>query len=113
MGVQKTIITPGNSSLYVKKGDEIHLEYTGWLFDEDAEDNKGDQFDTSVGRGESIITIGRGLVLKGWDEGVIGSADSSPMMLGEKATLVITPDLAYGSRDLEIKAINGKRADST
>ena len=59
MGVQKTIITPGNSSLCVKKGDEIHLEYTGrvalaywdqylivisgWLFDEDAEDNKGDQ----------------------------------------------------------------------
>lgn len=29
MGVQKTIITPGNASLSVKKGDEIHLEYTG------------------------------------------------------------------------------------
>ncbi|RMZ73404.1 peptidylprolyl isomerase [Pyrenophora seminiperda CCB06] len=79
--------------------DQYLIVHSGWLFDEDAEDNKGVQFDTSVGRGDKIITIGRGLVLKGWDEGIVAcSTDFSPMKLGEKATMILTPDLAYGSR---------------
>ncbi|KAF2423474.1 peptidyl-prolyl cis-trans isomerase [Tothia fuscella] len=49
-------------------------------------------FDTSVGRGEFDTKIGIGRVIRGWDEGIV------TMSLGEKATLVISSDYAYGSR---------------
>jgi len=38
------------------------------------------------------VQIGRGMVIRGWDEGVIA------MSLGEKARLEITPDFGYGAR---------------
>ncbi|KAF1830042.1 peptidyl-prolyl cis-trans isomerase [Decorospora gaudefroyi] len=124
MGVEKIIVSPGNGIDYPKKHDEVSMEYTGWLFDETAPGNKGYKFDTSVGRGDLITPIGAGRVIRGWDEGVLGTNYTSPMTLGEKATLIITPDLAYGSRgfpghipagakliyDVELKTINGKRA---
>ncbi|CAN9106249.1 unnamed protein product [Alternaria alternata] len=100
MGVEKLVIKPGNGIDYPKKHDEVSMEYTGWLFDDDAPDHKGGQFDTSVGRGDLITPIGAGRVIKGWDEGILGSAEASPMTLGEKATLIITPDYAYGPRML-------------
>ncbi|KAK1839043.1 peptidyl-prolyl cis-trans isomerase, partial [Colletotrichum chrysophilum] len=49
-------------------------------------------FDSSVGRGDFITRIGVGQVIKGWDEGV------TTMKVGEKATLDITSDYAYGER---------------
>ncbi|KAL1800642.1 hypothetical protein ACET3X_000984 [Alternaria dauci] len=124
MGVEKLVIKPGNGIDYPKKHDEVSMEYTGWLFDDDAPDHKGGKFDTSIGRGDLITPIGAGRVIKGWDEGILGSAEASPMTLGEKATLIITPDYAYGPRgfpghipanaklifDVELKAINGKKA---
>ncbi|KAI4930187.1 hypothetical protein J4E85_004812 [Alternaria conjuncta] len=90
MGVEKLVIRPGNGIDFPKKHDEVSMEYTGWLFDDDAPDHKGGQFDTSVGRGDLITPIGAGRVIKGWDEGILGSAEASPMTLGEKATLIIT-----------------------
>jgi FK506-binding protein 1 len=68
------------------------------------------RFDSSVGRGDLITPIGVGRVIKGtqphietcarsantdssaagWDEGILGSSDSAPMSLGEKATLTIS-----------------------
>jgi len=125
MGVEKLVIRPGNGTDFPKKHDEVSMEYTGWLFDDDAPDHKGGQFDTSVGRGDLITPIGAGRVIKGWDEGILGSAEASPMTLGEKATLIITSDYAYGTRgfpghipanaklifDVELKAINGKKAE--
>jgi len=125
MGVEKLVIRPGNGIDFPKKHDEVSMEYTGWLFDDDAPDHKGGQFDTSVGRGDLITPIGAGRVIKGWDEGILGSAEASPMTLGEKATLIITSDYAYGTRgfpghipanaklifDVELKAINGKKAE--
>ncbi|KAI4943900.1 hypothetical protein J4E91_009047 [Alternaria rosae] len=90
MGVEKLVIRPGNGIDFPKKHDEVSMEYTGWLFDDDAPDHKGGQFDTSVGRGDLITPIGAGRVIKGWDEGILGSEEASPMTLGEKATLIIT-----------------------
>ncbi|KAH9868831.1 hypothetical protein J1614_007906 [Plenodomus biglobosus] len=98
MGVEKTIIKPGNGIDIPKKHDEVSMEYTGWLFDEEAPECKGTQFDTSAGRGDIITPIGVGRVIRGWDEGILGSQSTSPMTLGEKATLTISADYGYGAR---------------
>ena len=50
------------------------------------------RFDSSVGRGDFVTAIGKGRVIKGWDEGVV------QMKLGEQAILDITYDYAYGDR---------------
>jgi FK506-binding protein 1 len=39
MGVEKTIIKNGNGTDFPKNGDDVAMEYTGWLF-EPANDNK-------------------------------------------------------------------------
>ncbi|KAK3677790.1 hypothetical protein LTR78_002640 [Recurvomyces mirabilis] len=96
MGVIKKQITPGNGVDKPKAGDTITMEYTGNLQDTKAADGKGKQFDSSVGRGDFKTKIGVGQVIKGWDEGVL-STDGG-MTLGEKATLTITGDYAYGDR---------------
>ena len=78
--------------LVVGTGEEARIgataivHYTGWLLD-------GTKFDSSVDRGTPFeFVIGRGQVIKGWDEGV-GS-----MNVGGKRELIIPPDLAYGDR---------------
>ncbi len=69
------------------------VHYTGWLYDADAEDNRGEKFDSSVDRGEPFkFPLGAGRVIRGWDEGVAG------MKVGGKRRLVIPPDMAYGER---------------
>jgi peptidylprolyl isomerase len=66
------------------------MHYTGWLWEKGA---KGKKFDSSVDRGKPFsFQIGRGMVIKGWDEGV------ASMKTGGKRTLLIPPDLGYGAR---------------
>ncbi|CAG8970781.1 hypothetical protein HYALB_00001568 [Hymenoscyphus albidus] len=89
MGVTKTILSEGNGPI-PKKGDTVTIQYTGYLKDTSKPDNKGDKFDSSVGRGPFVVPIGVGKVIKGWDEGV------TTMKVGEKASLDITSDFAYG-----------------
>jgi len=122
MGVTKQLISPGDGVTKAKAGDTITMEYTGNLEDTSKSDNRGKQFDTSVGRGDFKTKIGVGQVIKGWDEGVL-SVDGG-MTLGEKSRLTITGDYAYGERgfpglipknatlifDVQLKAINGKTA---
>jgi len=128
MGVEKIINSEGNGADFPKKGDYVTMDYTGWLFDESAPGNKGGTpygtpFDSSVGRDEFKTKIGLGKVIRGWDEGIIGTPSQPGMSLGEKATLVISSDFGYGDRgfpgfippssklifDLHLKAINDKR----
>ena len=74
-------------------GKVVIVHYTGWLYDPKAPDQKGKQFDSSVGRPTPFsFLIGRGKVIKGWDEGVAG------MKVGGKRTLVIPPAMGYGAR---------------
>ncbi|KAF4980104.1 hypothetical protein FZEAL_3825 [Fusarium zealandicum] len=114
MGVNKTIITEGSGAI-PSNGQTVTIEYTGYLKDTNKPDNKGDKFDSSVGRGDFVVKIGVGQVIKGtpafrssetlrenhvdankaiagWDEGV------TTMKVGEKATLDISPDYGYGAR---------------
>lgn len=73
-----------------KTGDMCVMHYTGWLYENGV---KGAKFDSSVDRGQPFkFTIGVGQVIKGWDEGV-GS-----MKVGGKRTLIIPPQLGYGTR---------------
>jgi len=76
-----------------EKEKAVLVHYTGWLYDPKAPDQKGKQFDSSVGRPTPFsFLIGRGKVIKGWDEGVPG------MKKGGKRTLIIPPSMAYGER---------------
>ena len=71
-------------------GKSVTVHYTGWLTDGVIQ---GKKFDSSKDRGDPFIfPLGRGQVIKGWDEGVAG------MKVGGKRTLVIPPDLGYGAR---------------
>src|SRR5919201_4787166 len=69
-----------------KPGDSVRVHYTGWL-------ENGKKFDSSHDRREPLVfPIGKGRVIKGWDEGV-GS-----MKVGGKRKLVIPAHLGYGDR---------------
>jgi FKBP-type peptidyl-prolyl cis-trans isomerase FkpA len=73
------------------KGNTVTVNYTGWLYDANQTDNKGQQFDTSIGRGPFTFALGAGQVIAGWDQGVAG------MKVGGTRRLVIPPSLGYGS----------------
>jgi FKBP-type peptidyl-prolyl cis-trans isomerase len=67
-------------------GDVVSVHYTGKTTD-------GVKFDSSLDRGKPFVfTLGSGMVIKGWDEGVLG------MKKGEKKTLTISADKAYGAQ---------------
>jgi peptidylprolyl isomerase len=69
-------------------GQTCVMHYTGWLWVNGA---KGNKFDSSLDRGKPFeFPIGRGRVIKGWDEGV------ATMQPGGKRTLLIPAHLAYG-----------------
>ena len=79
----------------VQSGRAALVQYTGWLYDEKAPDNKGKQFDTSTTRGLPFgFIVGVGKVIKGWDQGVLG------MKVGGKRTLVVPPQMGYGDKDV-------------
>jgi len=70
-----------------KKGDTISVHYTGKL------ESDGSTFDSSIPRGSPLdFTVGKGMVIKGWDEGLLD------MCVGEKRKLIIPSHEAYGDR---------------
>ena len=60
--VEVVEIAPGLSAKIVQRGygraaeagDFVEVHYTGWLYDEQAEDHRGDKFDSSVDRGQKF-----------------------------------------------------------
>jgi FKBP-type peptidyl-prolyl cis-trans isomerase len=74
-------------------GKEVSVHYTGWLYDAKAKDRHGRKFDSSRDHGDTFsFTLGAGMVIRGWDQGVAG------MKVGGTRTLVIPADLGYGAR---------------
>lgn len=66
-------------------GQNVTVHYTGWLTD-------GSKFDSSVDRNQPFqFSLGKGQVIRGWDEGVQG------MKIGGKRKLTIPAQLGYGA----------------
>jgi FKBP-type peptidyl-prolyl cis-trans isomerase FkpA len=73
-----------------KKGQSVTVHYTGWLFNDG---EKGAKFDSSLDRRDPFVfSLGAGMVIRGWDEGVAG------MKVGGERTLIIPAELGYGAR---------------
>lgn len=47
MKLEKIVIRAGNDYDYSTKGDIVEVHYTGWLYLENAADNKGHQYATA------------------------------------------------------------------
>ena len=93
-GLRYKVTTPAGEPATAQAGDWVSVHYTGRL-------ENGQPFDTSTdprpeGRTMTIrpftFKLGEKRVIAGWEEGVAG------MKVGEKRTLVIPPDLAYGKQ---------------
>lgn len=68
-----------------KTGDTVRVHYTGKLDD-------GTEFDSSDGRDPLEFEVGKGLVIPGFEEAVVG------MAAGDKTSVTIPPDAAYGPK---------------
>ena len=73
----------------VKSGDKVKVHYHGKL-------TTGETFDSSAGREPLEFEVGSGMVIKGFDDGVTG------MAVGDKKTINIPFDEAYGPRNPEM-----------
>ena len=68
-----------------KAGDTLTMQYVGTAW------SNGQQFDASWDTGQPLpFQLGAGMVIPGWDEGMVG------MQKGGRRLLVIPPDMAYG-----------------
>ncbi len=88
--IKDTVLGNGRQA---EKGLAVTVHYTGWLYDPNQKDGKGKKFDSSLDRNDPFVfNLGGGQVIRGWDEGVDG------MKIHGKRTLIIPPDMGYGSR---------------
>jgi peptidyl-prolyl cis-trans isomerase A (cyclophilin A) len=84
-GLEYIEIEPGTGT-EAEAGKTVSMHYIGKFQD-------GKVFDSSMSRGEPItFQLGKGKVIKGWDEGI------ALMQVGGKAQLIIPPQLGYGER---------------
>jgi len=84
-GLKYIISNPGTGA-QAEAGKTVKVHYTGKLLD-------GTKFDSSLDRNDPIeFTLGKGMVIPGWDEGI------ALLKEGGKALLIIPSNLAYGAR---------------
>lgn len=87
-GLIITDVTLNDNGQIAMSGNKVQVHYVGTLID-------GTKFDSSRDRGSPFkFTIGKGEVIKGWDEGIKG------MRVGDIRTLTIPPHLGYGERKM-------------
>jgi FKBP-type peptidyl-prolyl cis-trans isomerase FkpA len=83
LGIEDVVAGTGEAAA---AGQRVTVHYTGWLTD-------GSKFDSSKDRDDPFeFWLGKGQVIRGWDEGVQG------MKVGGKRKLTIPPEMGYGSR---------------
>jgi FKBP-type peptidyl-prolyl cis-trans isomerase FkpA len=91
-GLQYQDVTVGSGATAMS-GAMVSVHYTGWLHDPTAPGARGRKFDSSKDRQDPFrFELDGGMVIAGWDEGVLG------MQVGGTRVLVIPPALGYGSR---------------
>lgn len=87
---------PEDCERKTKKGDSLSMHYTGTLYKD------GSKFDSSHDRNQPFsFTLGQGMVIKGWDEGLTG------MCVGEKRKLTIPAGKGYGASGAGAKIPGG------
>jgi len=85
--IEDVVIGTGDEAI---AGKSVTVHYTGWLFEGG---RTGRKFDSSKDRNDPFaFSLGKGQVIRGWDEGVAG------MKTGGTRKLTIPPDLGYGAR---------------
>ena len=85
-GLQYEDLVVGEGKEATGSGQTAIVHYTGWLED-------GTKFDSSKDRNDPFsFPLECGMVIKGWDEGVVG------MKEGGVRKLIIPSDLGYGAR---------------
>ncbi|MCO6440340.1 MAG: FKBP-type peptidyl-prolyl cis-trans isomerase [Nitrococcus mobilis] len=85
-GLRYEDLAIGKGKKATGRGETVFVHYTGWLED-------GTRFDSSHDRGEPLeFSLGAGLVIPGWEEGIIG------MRAGGRRKLTVPPELGYGAR---------------
>ena len=83
---QLTHIKEGDGKTFPKKGEKLHVHYTGTFLD-------GKQFDSSYDRDRPFrFIVGVGAVIQCWDIVVLR------LSLGEKVKVICPYDLAYGEK---------------
>ena len=88
-GLQYLDTTEGDGPV-ATKGQSVTVHYTGWLYQNG---EQGSKFDSSKDRRDPFVfSLGAGMVIRGWDEGVAG------MKVGGARTLIIPVELGYGAR---------------
>ena len=76
-----------------RRGNDVTVAFTGWVYDGRAANHRGRKFDSSADRGAPLaLRLGAGTVIRGGEQGVEG------MKVGGTRTLIIPADLAYGAR---------------
>jgi peptidylprolyl isomerase len=79
------VVGPGQEA---RQGDMVTAHYTGTL-------ENGTKFDSSYDHGQPFsFLLGGGMVIKGWDLGLVG------MKVGGKRKLIIPPSLGYGDKEV-------------
>ena len=74
----------------VRGKEDLKVHYTGWL-------SNGVKFDSNTNDQQPLtVPLGRGRVIKGWDDGLVG------MRVGGRRQLVIPPELGYGSNRSDV-----------
>lgn len=89
------------TGLEARRGARLTVHYTGWVYDSGQPDNKGKQFDSSVGAEPFTFRLGAGEVIRGWDQGFEG------MRIRGKRRLIIPPNLGYGAEGMPPAGIPG------
>jgi peptidylprolyl isomerase len=84
LGIEDLVVGEGDEAV---AGRKVSVHYVGVAF------STGDEFDASWNRGQPFsFKLGRGQVIKGWDDGVQG------MRVGGRRRLTIPSAMAYGAR---------------
>lgn len=87
--IEEVVVCNGAAA---QAGQDVTVHYTGWLHDPAADHQRGRKFDSSRDRATPFrFSLGAGMVIGGWDEGVAG------MQIGGKRVLTIPPHLGYGA----------------